>query len=59
MLELENEGSRNKLRAPSSVAGAVHFFHILLKDSEKILRKPFAVIDNDATNYSLCALFFA
>jgi len=31
----------------------------LFKDSEKILRKPFAVIDNDSTNYSLCALLFA
>jgi hypothetical protein len=35
------------------------FFPHLLKDSEKILGKPFAVIDNDRTNYSLCALFFA
>jgi hypothetical protein len=58
MLELENEGSRiDFARLPLWLEQCI--FPHLLKDSEKILGKPFAVIDNDRTNYSLCALFFA
>jgi len=58
MLELENEAAGiDFVLLPLWLEHCIfpHCSRIL----KMILRKSFAVIDNDTTNYSLCALLFA